>query len=505
MDRFDFYLAQLVSESEVDGAFDAAEQADWDMMADFGLTGVAQGLVPVQHAPTADLTIDVSAGVAYDVNGKRIEVGSGQTVDMSVDSDSNSTAVGSGGNSKVVSLFLFADRTLSDPRVDGNSNTVQFSRAETFAFKVVQGNEATTGTEVPPSLEVDKVLLADVTLDFSQTQILDADINANAVGGNRRQDAFVLSAGSISVRAGTPETSDQGLITELNNHVTGVSNQHPATAISAAIAATWHDGASVSGTDVDAVLEEIVNDLVDNAGSDRIGAAAHTAAGDGLNDLSAGSIQDQLRSLADSTCKHDGAQVVSGNWDISGAWQVIGSGTIEFPTAGDILLPSVVVTRLQTGAGYTSDATIWERNSGSVTGLAWDNIAEDATQAVYFHLDIPDGATLDSVTVNYQGASGHASDPVDSGITMPFISVIRVDKDNNQTVIGNQSDTVTTRALYEAAHAITLSSIAHTIDRGASGYQYAVRVFGETGAEFLANGMALSCEATYTMTSLTEY
>lgn len=259
MNRFDFYLAQLVSESEIDGAFDAAEQADWDMMADFGLVGVAQGLVATQHAPTPDLTIDITAGTAYDSNGQRIEIGSAQTLNLAVDSDSNSTAVGVGGNSKVLSVFLFAQRTLSDPRVDGNSNTVQFSRAESFEFKVVQGSEATTGAETPPSLEVDKVLLCDVTIDFGQTQIFDADINANAVGGNRRQDAFVVSAGSLEVRSGTPEGAVGGVLTELNNHITDVANAHGDTAIDAG--AKSGTATSLTAGTVSSQIQEIIDEL----------------------------------------------------------------------------------------------------------------------------------------------------------------------------------------------------------------------------------------------------
>lgn len=297
-DRYDFFLEQLVTEGEVDAAFDAMEQADRDIVSDAGLVGVMTGMVVTQHAPTADFTVDMTAGVCYDQNGKRIEVGSGQTVDLSIDYNGVSTAVAGSGNSKVISIFAYADRNLSDPRVDGNSNTVQYSRAETFAFKVVQGSEATTGTETAPALESDKILIADVTVDYAQTQILTADVNSNAVGGNRRQDAFVATAGSLTVREGTAEEAASALLTELNTHITDVGNAHDASAIGATISTTWHDGSAVSATDLDAVIEEIIADLVATAGADRIGGAAYTSTGP-VN-MTAGSVQDQLRAAFDS-------------------------------------------------------------------------------------------------------------------------------------------------------------------------------------------------------------
>ena len=246
---------RLLTEAELDGAFDAAEQADWDIIADAGLIGIASGLDVTQHSPTADLTVDVTSGTAYDPSGKRVRIGSGQTVDLSVDHLSASTAVGASGNSKVISLYVYADRLLSDPRVDGNSNTVQYSRAESFAFYVKQGSEATTGTESPPALEPDKVLLADVTIDFGQTQIVDADINTNASGGNRRQDAFVASAGNLAIREGTAEEALAAILTELNNHITDVANAHATAAIDGA--AYSGSNLSVTATDLESQIQEL--------------------------------------------------------------------------------------------------------------------------------------------------------------------------------------------------------------------------------------------------------
>ncbi|MCG8433737.1 MAG: hypothetical protein MJA83_06880, partial [Gammaproteobacteria bacterium] len=150
----------------------------------------------------------------------------------------------------------------------------------------------------------DKILLADITLSFGTTQILNGDISTS-----RRQDAFVLSAGALSVNTGTPEESDQAILTELNNHITGVSNLHPALAVDYAGGPAWHDGTTNPAATAEAQFDKIITDLVDAAGSDRIGAAVF--AGGVRLQLSAGSIQDQLRAIADAT-SHDGTNTFTG-------------------------------------------------------------------------------------------------------------------------------------------------------------------------------------------------
>lgn len=184
-DRRDFYYRQKVTEGELDAAFDALEAADRTIIKDLGFTGVASGLAVSQHAGVADLTVDVTLGTAHDPDGQRIRIPTGQTVNLAVDSNSVSTAVAGAPNARVVSLFAVFARALSDPRIDGNSNTVYFVRAESFAFRVVMGNEALLGTEVAPALAADAILLADVRRTFGQTQILNAQINPYTP--NRRQ------------------------------------------------------------------------------------------------------------------------------------------------------------------------------------------------------------------------------------------------------------------------------------------------------------------------------
>ena len=226
-DRRNYFHGQVLQEGELDAGFNGLEAADWNLATDLGLVGVAGGGVVTQHSPTPDLTVDVTSVRAYDQQGRRIEFPSTQTPSLATDSNSVSTAVANGGNSKIVSLFVRFKRDQSDPRTDDNAVPLNFVQDEGFEFVVVQGAEAASPT--PPALLSDGILLADVTRTFGQTQIVNGDISTA-----RRQDMFVGTAGSIGFRAGTPEEALQDILTELNNHITGVSNLHPATAISAA-------------------------------------------------------------------------------------------------------------------------------------------------------------------------------------------------------------------------------------------------------------------------------
>ena len=361
MDRSDFYFLQLLTQGELEGEFDNAELADQNIVADLGLVGVVQSLTVTEHNPTADLTVDVSSGTAHDPNGQRIRVPSLQVVDMSVDYLSQSTAVTGGGNTNILALFLFFDRVLSDPRIDGNSQTVYFQRDESFDFKIVQSGESVSPS--PPTLESDKTLLADIALSFGTTQIIDAIISTF-----RREDAFKLSAGAISVETGTPEESDQAILTELNNHVTGVANIHPATSIDYAGGSAWHDGTTNPADDVETTLDNTFALLAGTAtgaaskggadsigaaaltawrggrtrpvgsiydqmeavgvdisaqsagddGAERVGAEAHTADGDGLIDLALGDVRDQLNALSNAAAAHGLSQNVAGDWTFAG-------------------------------------------------------------------------------------------------------------------------------------------------------------------------------------------
>jgi hypothetical protein len=111
--------------------------------SDLGFVGVVANAVVSQRAPVSDLTVEVSGpGVAYDALGRRIVFSALQTVNVAQDVNGVSTTVVSVGQERIVSVFLEFDRLLSDPRIDGHSNTVFFREDEHFKIFALQGTEA---------------------------------------------------------------------------------------------------------------------------------------------------------------------------------------------------------------------------------------------------------------------------------------------------------------------------------------------------------------------------
>lgn len=289
-DRRDFWFLQAVTEGDLDDAFDGLERADRALSSDLGLTGITFGLDVEEHSPTPDLTVDVAPGAAYDADGQRCRVSSTQRLDLSVDYNGSPTTVTGGGNSKIVSIFLFFERELDDPQIDGNSVQVYFVRNESFDWKIVQGSEAVSPTA--PGLESDKILLADVTLTFGQTQILNASIDMS-----RAQDAFKISAGALEVAVGTPEESDQAILTLLEGHISGTSNKHPATAIDYAGGAAWADGTTNPAATVEAQLDKVLTDLGAGSGTAKIASPGNNFPAWGIT-IPAGTLATHLTYLA---------------------------------------------------------------------------------------------------------------------------------------------------------------------------------------------------------------
>jgi hypothetical protein len=219
MNRRDYYYLQPLSESELDDGFEQAELADRAIMSDLAIYGVVAGLGVVEHTPQ-NISVDIGAGVAYDAFGQRIRVTSGLVLPLTTDYLGSSTAVVTPGNLKKVAIFIKADRVLSDPRIDGNTDTVYFERNETFTFRVVQGGESLSPTAPGPP-DVYCVLLADVTRSYGQTEILAADIAVT-----RRQDVFAIAGVPASIRAGNPIGAISAMLGLLNNHVLGLANPH---------------------------------------------------------------------------------------------------------------------------------------------------------------------------------------------------------------------------------------------------------------------------------------
>jgi hypothetical protein len=299
--RKNFYFRQRVSEAELDSAFDDLEEADHHLAGDLGFVGILANAVVSPHAPVPNLTVDVSGpGTALDQLGQRVSFSGLQNVNVAQDDNGVATEVSGANREKVVSIFLRFDRSLSDPRIDGNSQTVFFKRDESFKFVVVQGPESSAGQAAPPALRSDALLLADVVRRFGQAQI-----GADAISTARRQDAFVIAGAPRSIRRGLAQDAVSDLLGFYNAHVDGTADRHPAAAIDYAGGNTgWADGGQNPATTVEAQIDKIIADLAAEGGAAKIGAAATVGAPGALG---AGSVKSQLDALLGFINGHVGA------------------------------------------------------------------------------------------------------------------------------------------------------------------------------------------------------
>lgn len=288
--RLNYFFRQKVTEAELDLGFTYLEQADRALMTDTGQVGVAVGGVVSERGAGANMSVDITALIAYDKAGQRIQFAGTQNISLANDENGTSTAVASVGNSKILSVFAKFKRNLTDPRTDGNSVTVYFNEAESYEIVVRQGGEGVAPSA--PPLDPTYILLADVTRAYGATTIVNANISTA-----RREDAFVLTGAPFSTRQGTAKAAMQALLTRLNSHLSNGTSDHIAGAIAYGGSGNWADASVVAAGTVESALDTIVANLAASAGSDRVGAAAY-APSNGIFSLAAGSVQAQLRALA---------------------------------------------------------------------------------------------------------------------------------------------------------------------------------------------------------------
>jgi hypothetical protein len=370
MQRYDFYFRQKVTEGELDEAFDAVEAAISQLLSDFSYAGVSANLEVVENQPSPTMAVLVTGpGIAYDQDGNRIFVPSTQTLNCAVDENNVNTVVNTPGRSRVLSIFAEFDRTLTDPRIDGNNNTVYYDRAESFALNVVQGAEFITGDPgVYPALRPDQVLLADIIIDYNQTSILDADIDMVA----RRQLLIQIPGGVIGgldINAATPNDALEQILDAFNQHISGAGYDHNAADLQYGGGGTWANGGTNPATTVELQLDKIISDLASASGTDGAVRLGLTALGVNWADgtvPTVGTIRAALVSIVTLLGGSGGAAKIGAT--ISPAWA---DGATD--AAGTLISRvDAIVTRLADQVGVSNDDGIAKIGAGAATGgFAW--------------------------------------------------------------------------------------------------------------------------------------
>jgi len=258
----DWYYKQIVTESEMDEAFGWVEDSIWEVATDNDLVGVHSASEPAQHG-LGDLTVDVPGPlVATGKEGERIYIADSTTnLDCTVDEYGVSTAVVGAANSKILSVFVRFKRRLEAPETDGNGATIyteQFEDAEIF---LRQGAEAVVPSA--PPLMSSALLLGDITLTFSQTQILAGDIDVT------RAETWLryVSPTFGTIAKGDAKAAFEQVLANIDTLVSGLPFS---------FTSTWFGSVAVAGasppvTDVQEALDAIVYDLAQSTGSDLVG------------------------------------------------------------------------------------------------------------------------------------------------------------------------------------------------------------------------------------------
>ena len=188
MRLYDWFYRQRVTEGEMDAGFGAVNTALLAMRTT-QIEGVWMGAlwgdpplgapqVPQEHAPQ-NMTVDIPGPLrAWDSLGNLLfDPTIAINVDCSADYQGLPTAVLVDGNEKLVTICVAFDWVLSDPRVDGNGDTVYFQKDPSVVYEVYQGAEAPIGMAVAPAIPADRVILCDVMLNWNDLAIADADID----------------------------------------------------------------------------------------------------------------------------------------------------------------------------------------------------------------------------------------------------------------------------------------------------------------------------------------
>ncbi len=260
MNRRTFYPGQVVLAAEVNDAFDQVELGQAQHQTDNGIVGVQTGLVVTENT-VPDLSVLIGTGRAYDSQGRRIANGSTVNLDVSVDSNNTSTAVVTPGNEKWISIFAVYALVLSDLRPALGGLNVYWREDESVAWVVVQGSEAAIGIATRPALISGYVLVGDFVLVEGQTAIVNANIDPDpefdVPTDTRKQFVYSLtSSAPAKIVTGSLPVAMQQILTELNNHVTGVANQHDASVILFDTTDTNFTAADPAIEDVEAALNE---------------------------------------------------------------------------------------------------------------------------------------------------------------------------------------------------------------------------------------------------------
>jgi hypothetical protein len=187
----------------------------------------------------------------------------------------------------------------------------------------------------------------------------------------------------------------------------------------------------------------------------------------------------------------------SGSCNFGGVCQfanVVATGSIDCTlllvekvcqASGFALGSAVIETRVMNGAAFAA-ASDWRE---TIDGF-WSNLT--IGRSVRFDLDVPNGATLTSVSIFFHPAPGHVGLPAQ----MPVATVRAASSSTGLAAsVATATDSSSTLSAYEAGHVLTVGGMAHTVDRSTE--RYHVTFTAEAGANALPLATTITVSATW--------
>ena len=166
MDRVNFMFRQILESADMREIFqNNIENAIKNIIVDFLGNGIASGL-KVTEDSTPSKNVTIKAGVAY-LSGSRMANGADFYYDLNYSIPAT--------EKRITSLCLKPKRVEYDQRQDGYGNDVYFRSDESFEIITLDGT--VSNSPIPPVLQSDLILIADITLIAGQSQILNSDIS----------------------------------------------------------------------------------------------------------------------------------------------------------------------------------------------------------------------------------------------------------------------------------------------------------------------------------------
>lgn len=369
MESRKFYKGQIVEAVDLNdelGPDGTVETAIDNLQYDYEIDGIISGLVASQAA-TPDMTVDISTGVAYDGDGKRCKVSSGQNVDLS-----GVTLPGS-GNEKYVSIYIENAKTTSEATIDDDDVHDYWVYADSFSITYSEGAEAPTGTATPPSLHATKRLIVDVLLYNGMTTITNSDLDHD------RKEIAIWPSDRSSV--------DASGWTELSTDNTTVQE-----------ALTEIDGKLISRDGTGDIDQDLIPD-----GSVDLGSASDPWIEGHITDAYTETLH------VDTKIEIESATVDIG--DATDPLREIFTKKITLDTGGTptqafVYESAQSVSRyvnLAAGTVYSADNWTYYDNSGVQT---WESVPAAARQDLAIPVNLPNGATVTDFDIQwYQSGS----------------------------------------------------------------------------------------------------